>query len=98
MHTDSYPVGLVPSDSDVQDGRLAVKRPAAGRSPACGVPRQVARGAWSVSFRVCLWPSTLSGGSTINNDVTNHEACGRASRSASLVVLLVIRIQASLDF
>ena len=42
-----------------------------------GVPRQVARRAWSVSFRVCLWPSDLSRWSTINKDVTNHEAVGR---------------------
>ena len=71
------------SDSDVQEGRVAVSdlRPGGARPVdeenaadqsgswasavlICsiplshrGVPRQVARGALSVSFRVCLWPS-----------------------------------------
>jgi hypothetical protein len=42
-----------------------------------GVPRQVARRAWSVSVRVCLWPSDFSRWSAISNDVTNHKAAGR---------------------
>ena len=73
-------------------GRLQIKNGTGSRAALIssiplihrGVPRQVARRAWSVSFRLGLWPSDLSRWSTINNDVTNHEALGRRTTGQPL--------------
>jgi hypothetical protein len=79
MHTDSDPVGLVPGDSDVQEGRLVVSdlRPGGARPVDEGEAQRPCHSV-CVCGRLTWWSW-----STINNDVTNHEAEGRRATTTA---------------